>query len=266
MNQSALDFAIHQATLKVNRAYRHFQEAQEIAQTYIETDFCRLTIEADAQTGHPVIRVTSDPVPPAMALAIGDAFHCFSAALDYLASGLMRAAGSQSKRTTFPSHESRQALRKTFMPPATGKDAPANRRIVTRLPHFACVLLTKIKPYRGGDFYVWEIRKADNIDKHNLIIPTVSVTKLAGIHVEDVQNKNTVRGLNVTIGAGQTFTPVGFSATSKLEIRDKGKPAASIIFPQSSEIFPGEPVFPTLLQCGQSVSQIVDIVRTTRWG
>ncbi|MER9242872.1 hypothetical protein [Mesorhizobium sp. M0633] len=259
MDATILKDALFQAGLKVHRADCHRQEAETWFSQYLQSDFCRVVIDKDAETGHQLVRAVADKLPTDIVLAIGDTFHNLSSALDYVMTGMMRAANVSTTRVSFPTDESRNALRKSFMPPKPGKGAPPNRRIVENFPALVMVLLTKIKPYRGGNFRLWEIRKADNIDKHNLIIPTVAVTQLHGVYLAD-EHGNAWQGCSFKLGPGGTLNAIQYGITGDIEIRDKGQPTASITFPQGAEVFAGDPVFPTLMQCVQLVAEAIDLI------
>ena len=123
----------------------------------------------------------------------------------------------------------------------------------------ALELLCRIKPYKGGDFGLWEIRKADNIDKHNLIIPSVVVTELTGFKAIDEVNETTFNPPMVTVGAGGCVGMVRYvNGGAVLKIKDKGNASATITFSDAMEVFSGKPVFPTLRESIHLVSQAVD--------
>lgn len=263
MNQHELAKAFNFARLKIQRAYTHFQEAERLWVEYLKTDFCVLREERNPETGNQEFFVQSTPLPAELSLALGDGFHNMSAALDYVMSGMMRAAGQSATRIGFPSDETRHGLRKSFMAPKAGKRAPPNRRIVETFPRFVWLLLMKIKPYRGGDHLLWEMRKADNIDKHNLIIPSVAITELRGALILDAENNNSVGIGRAAVEAGGRVNLVFYSGkTSRFEITHKGQPTAQIAFPKSLEIFAGEPVFPTAIQCVKRIEEAISLIES----
>ena len=177
-----------QVSLKVNRAYRHIQEINACVEALAKDDFCRIVEERDPETGQQSFHIVFLRLPTDVPFSIGDAIHNLNCALDYIATAIMRACGKDVNRIVFPSDETRKALKSTFKRPAPGRGKPRNRAIVEACPKFALLLLCKIQPYRGGNFGVWEVRKADNLDKHNLIIPTVALTGLTDIKISDKRN------------------------------------------------------------------------------
>ncbi|WP_127596700.1 hypothetical protein [Nitratireductor alexandrii] len=262
MDISILNNAFFQARLKVNRADRHFQEAQAWFKGYIESDFCKLIEERDPETGGQSFRVEAAPIPPDLVLAIGDTFHSLSCAIDYVMTGMARAAGISAARVGFPTDETRQALRQSFIAPKkAGAKDPPKRRIMKTFPAFVMLLLQSIKPYRGGNFLLWEVRKVDNIDKHNLIVPSVTISELRGVSLLDKTYNNSFGSVNAKVGAGGRVNLVMYNNPGgKLKVTNKGQASASITFAQSMEVFPGESVFPTLLQCIQAVDQAISLI------
>jgi hypothetical protein len=259
MDMEILSISFIQACLKVYRANRHIEEVERNLVWYAEQDFCALIRESDAQGRH-VFSVQTEPVPANLVLALGDAFHCFSAALDYIMTGIMRAETGGAKRISFPSHDTRDALEKSFQPPAKpGAETPSNRRIVEAVPSLADFLLNTIQPYRGGKFSLWEIRKADNIDKHNLVLPTLALGTLNGISLVDEMKRVSV-GLTAHVPAGQTSKTITFPAANNIEVKKKGDPTLCVTFPDDAEVFAGDPILPTLTQCSQLISESIELI------
>jgi hypothetical protein len=145
------------------------------------------------------------------------------------------------------------------MAPKPGKTAPPNRRIIEAFPWFVRLLLGQIKPYNGGPFRLWEIRKADNIDKHNFIVPTVTISRLENVFLYDpkLDNQSHISAAIVGPGGKVGLEEYGYGG---MEIRNKGQATASITFPDGAEIFAGEPVLPTLAQCSQLCREAIDII------
>ena len=179
-------------------------------------------------------------------------------------SGLMQAKTGDATRIHFPTEDSRKALRDSFKAPKPGKTAPPRRRIVEAFPLLALDLLAVIKPYKGGNFSLWEIRKADNIDKHNLIIPSITVTEIRGVGLVDKVNNNVFQDMTLSVGAGGVVNAIGYqNAGSYLEFTNKGQASLSIRFADDMEVFAGKPVFPTLLECVQLTSKAISLIETT---
>ena len=258
MDMEALQIAFAQASLKVYRANRHLGEVELNLAWYAEQDFCTLVRETDPQGRHNFF-VETEPAPANLVLALGDAFHCFSTALDYIATGIMRAKTGSAKRISFPSHDTRDLLKESFDPPKPGKRAPPNRRIVEAVPSLEDFLLNTIQPYRGGKFSLWEIRKADNVDKHNLILPTLALGTLNGISLVDEVNRVSV-GVTAHVPAGQACKTISFPAANNIEIKKKGDPTLCVTFADDAEVFGGDTILPTLTQCSQLITESIEMI------
>jgi len=137
------------------------------------------------------------------------------------------------------------------------KKAPQTRRIVEAFPLIVLHLLAVIKPYKGGNFSLWEVRKADNIDKHNLIIPAIVFARINDVIIFDKVNKTTFRG-KLGVSSGRIFIPI--KTDGELEFQNKGHATVSITFPDTMEVFQGLPVFPTLLESSQLVSEAINSI------
>lgn len=142
-----------------------------------------------------------------------------------------------------------------------GAKEPPNRRIMKTFPALVMLLLQKLKPYRGGNFARWEVRKADNIDKHNLIVPSVTITQLRGINLFDEAHNNRFQNMTVVVGAGGRLNLIGYGIPgAHLKVANKGQATAGIIFVQDMEVFAGKPVLPTLLQCIQLAAEAINLI------
>ncbi|MBL0421725.1 hypothetical protein JI739_15310 [Ramlibacter sp. AW1] len=260
MDQAILADAFTQARLKVQWADQHFRQAQAWWQRYLESDFHELRVDRDPETGNQFITFEVNPVYAPLILSVGDGFHNLSAALDYVMSGLMRAAGKATARVTFPSHETREALHQSFMAPRPGKPPNTNRRIVEAVPWIQRLLTETVKPYRGGDFRVWEVRQLDNIDKHNLIVPSIPYVKVTGLDAVDAQGKHGMRSATVEVPTGSRIALASFASGTDLKVTNKGKATAEITFAEGLEVFAGEPLFPTASQCLQLIREVVDLI------
>jgi hypothetical protein len=265
---SVLDDAFFQARLKVDRANRHVQEAEAILKGIPNPDFCKVTLETQGSDGAAVIRVAVGKLPAALPLAIGDVFHNLNAALNYVASGLMRSVGKASARDHFPIDETRKSLRQTFKrsrknptDPSKTVGAGKHRKVIEAFPNFALLLLCKIQPYKGGRFGLWEVRKADNIDKHRLIIPTVQSATVYDItwYDPDSDNEFTCSNFTLPIGTDIVLFHAGRSCpNAKFKYNDK--PTLDMTFQDGGEVFSSQPVMPTLIQSCQLADQALTII------
>lgn len=260
----------HYAELKINRANRHIDEVQANISSFIDDNLSRVTPERDAD-GRFRIRFDPAPLPADIPLAIGDAFHAMNTSLDYVIWGILDAVGMASNSVHFPCNESRDFLRKSFMearPNAANPDeytkAGNNRKLMVAFPSIVDAILCKIEPHAGGRLGIWEIRKADTIDKHQLLIPAIYSIEFSMIEFRDTNSNRSMSASSITIPASGSRIidlPIFDGKTAKIEIEYQNKPTLHVGFSESREVFPGQPVVAKLLQCLQSVKEAVEIIR-----
>lgn len=106
----------------------------------------------------------------------------------------------------------------------------------------------------------WEIRAADNIDKHNLIVPTITVTSIRNAILVDDMNKNIVTIGEMSVSDGGELLILGYQNRGHLKFASNGQASLSITFPDGCEVFAGKPVFPTLLECSQLTSETLSLI------
>jgi hypothetical protein len=165
--------AVHfeSARLKVKRACRHIQDLQTVFATFLNSDFCKITIEQEPDTGQQFLKVVSiASLPPETPLIIGDTVHNLRTALDHSIVEILKGRNGVQfpigkERHNLESHTTYQAIKKT-------------------LPDLANFFLNDIMPYDTGHPSIWAVAKLDNIDKHNLLIAITTVQKLSGVSLE----------------------------------------------------------------------------------
>jgi len=237
------------ARLKVQRAYRHVQEIEARLQKFLETDFCKLHIEIEPNTGRNILKLESIALPPAhIVLAFGDAVHNLRCALDYVSTHFV---GKDENRISFPVGKKRDDL----------VASNSFRSIQKAFPDFAMYVADVIQPYEGGNFKVWEIGTLDNFDKHKLLVPVVTVTGMTGALLED--NCRNTYTMDLRVGPGGVLDALSTDTT--LKINSYGKPAGLIRFPKGLP-FQNEPVIPTMLQLVQSTHQAVESLEAFCFG
>jgi hypothetical protein len=217
--------------LKIERANRHINELNHVFKSFLNSDFCKLHIELDANTGENLLKLDSIANAPLDAsLVIGDAVHNLRSAFDYVTTFFI---GKDNDRISFPVGDKREDLiaSKNF------------RAIQAAFPDLAIFIRDQIQPYSGGNFYVWEIGQLDNIDKHKLLVAVTSIQALRGVCAED-ENRNKFVNMTFIINEGGVLNAVG--VPGKMKITSYGKPSANILFPNGT-LFENQPVIPTLI-------------------
>jgi hypothetical protein len=216
------------ARLKVARAERHLRELMQTILAFLETDFAVIRAEEDGDSGTYSLKIDgTTPYPPAIPAIIGDAVHNLRSALDHI---VVQFVDPESDWIGLPVAKSRSEV----------ESSKGFRTIREMNSDFAAVILDEIQPYAGGKFKVWEIAKLDNIDKHKLLIPTVNISSLGKIDIED-ERGNRFIDHHVLVEAGQTIhLAKGFGKMVK--IHNKGDAGVNVLFGEDTP-FPGESVF-----------------------
>jgi hypothetical protein len=236
--------------LKIKRADRHINEIKLLLNEFLKTEFCKASAQFEPSTGRYLLKVESmAKIPPDIPLAIGDAVHCLRVAVDYIATNALPQFADW---ISFPMGEKREDAIAT----------KAYRKIKETIPDLADFIIDKAKPYKGGDFKIWEICTLDNGDKHRLLIPAVSVQALAGIDAEDENNN---RLINITVGVREGMIVFPIATAAPLKITNYGKPTANIFFPQGA-LFENQPVIPTLVQLAEFMMKTINALEALGFG
>ena len=153
-----------QALAKYNWAKKHIDDLDSILQ-----DFARntdrhgiLAIKHDVETETITYYVERVPdIPPEFALRTGDILHSLRGALDYMFCGVIGDAAVKQLRgkAKFPIHHTAASYRDTITK-------------VQGLSQMAIEAFDRIRPYKGGDAFLWSLHTLNNIDKHRLLLTT----------------------------------------------------------------------------------------------
>jgi hypothetical protein len=183
----------------------------------------------------------------ALSLPIGDAIHNMRAALDHVWNTLARER-NLTGFPTFPFHETRQNLIDMV-----GKSPVANA-----FPETRRLIFDEIRPHRdcGGNELFWTITKLDKIDKHNLLVPTVEVTKVKKLKIRS--GGRTLEIIDCTysnfLHFGKFQGPVEYEGDIEIGFEIK--------FPEDNYL-PGQPVISSLIEMAQATRNSVDLFRET---
>jgi hypothetical protein len=237
------------ARLKVKRADRHIQELVSVIVAFLDTDFCKLHIEEDGDSGNYSVNMDSTaPFPPEIPLIVGDAVHNLRSALDHIVVQF-----TKSDRLALPTGKERHNV----------EGAPHYRTIKKSLPDFAAHILNEIQPYAGGKFKVWELGKLDNIDKHQLLIPTINITGLMGVDFEDDRGNRISGGGHIAVEQGRIQGM--FAGFGKIKINNHGKPTIGISFAPGTP-FQDQTILETLPQLSELVLKAIEAIELFCFG
>ena len=237
------------AMLKVDRAKRHVNDLQARLTAFLQSDFYRLRVDKDTESGGYVVMYNTNPLPSDCALILGDAIHNLATPFDHIASELAVRIGlsGNKRRVQFPKHRGRDDV----------ENVELFREIVGAFPKLASVILDFVKPYQTCDLNCWALLELDNMDKHRLLIPIVTLSALHGATVADGDG-NAIEDMRLTVAAGGRLHVGGFSGPC--QITDYGQPAFEITFPEGP-YFGKQPVLPTLIQLTEFVENAVTLMR-----
>jgi hypothetical protein len=237
--------------LKVERAYRHIDELRSLTEP-LSRDFyiisCdKRSIFPDSQKpGIYVHYKPLKPIPEILAVVIGDAIHNLRSALDHVATGICRTVKPSAKEH-FPIHPKRKNL----------ESAPVLDLIERAIPGAKKAFLNEIRPENGLHETLWRFNDLNNDDKHNLLIPAVTISNVTGVDVYWAGNSAT--GNLFSNDAASPHGIAGFPGGTNKTVTVKNNPtvAVDVSFGQGTP-FEGEPVIPTLVQISNLVTETLN--------
>lgn len=241
------------ARLKIKRAHHHVRDLNAQLTAFCNSNFYRIIVDKDAKTGQSLLKLEMTQNFPSDVAApiIGDAIHNTRSALDHMMCDIVAHEGNvKTKYTKFPFDDSRQKLIDRI-----------NGGLIQRVrSDIIDLIVDEIRPYKdsGGDEGLCALHDLDITDKHELLIPSFTVSKVDGICVKG--GKTALNNLSVTPMLG--WQACLFAGVDNLEITNQGQPTVHIAFAKNNPFW-GQSVIPTLLQLVESVSGILDIFERT---
>jgi len=187
------------------------------------------------------------PIRYCLALVIGDAVHNLRAALDFAATAICRARTIDVEHVHFPFAEERENL--------VPRQSTGMKRIQSAMPNanIEAFFQDTIKPCKDGNTALWTITKIDKIDKHNFIVPTVTIVEIA-------QTRNIItEGIDVGMGTMRQELDRPFAFVRTRVLNDYAPDynvdiSVEIAFPEG-KFFSGKPVIPTLVNLCKIVTE-----------
>jgi hypothetical protein len=145
-----------QALKKCQWAEQHIQKLGSVILELREINPILTSHKTNPETGEVTYYVENVPaIPSSIPLITGDVLHSLRGALDYLACGLVEVVTPDTK---FPIAHSAEAYKASLS------------RLVPRLRKEALEVLDSIRPYQGGNIFLWELHRLNIIDKHRLLL------------------------------------------------------------------------------------------------
>ncbi|WP_333900173.1 hypothetical protein [Agrobacterium pusense] len=242
------------AKLKILWAKRHIQDIEKLLKSYLESDFYTLKNEYDDKAGF--YRVTFEikkEAPQVIPLLIGDAIHNLRVALDHIAAEIV---GVHSASISFPFHENKHNHTN-----AEGKLLGHAKTIDDAKPGLGRFIVDEIRPYSDGDGnkLLWSLSKLDNMDKHRLLIPTVTLTGVSLSDLYDKENDIKISMMSSSVTKEGVIDLIG--SDNPFVIRGKIEPHFSAFFGEAT-YFDNDPIVETLSKICVAVSEALAKIET----
>jgi hypothetical protein len=165
--------SLESARLKIFRAVEHYGSLESQVQRYLDARPADFVKRSDAASDHISIEFeTKGPVPPQIALTVGDCLVNMRSSLDYLVWELVLSANGQpTKKNAFP-------ICKTV---SSFKGAAAN--CLSGVAKNAIKEIELLQPYHYGQEWelsvLWILNELSNINKHRRVLMTTLQTDLS---------------------------------------------------------------------------------------
>jgi hypothetical protein len=204
--------------LKLLRADDHIRELIRTTEPldshlYEIRQICR-TIPPSTEPNHFQLAYwPTEPIPEILSIIIGDAIHSLRAALDHLASGIIRTADPSAK-PYFPISKDRDSL----------ASSGSLKQMEAALPGSTRILTEKIRPAGNARDHLWSaLGSLDIDDKHNLVIPTITLGTLTGFDA----NFDEIGSFRKNVIRNNAAKPI-YLISSRKPIIIEGKPIVSV--------------------------------------
>ncbi len=220
------------AKLKIRRAYHHITEIDQILkQFFLDRTFHSVSCKKVGDKYMLHVETGGDPLPENVPLILGDAVHNIRTAFDHVVVAFTKGKGDLA------------------LPVAkTAVDLTQSGKIFTKIkkdfPTFADYILNNLEPFKGGQLFLWEITQLDNLDKHNLLIPTLSFSRIDDIEAT-AEGGNVMKGLQIRMRRGMSMSPIALGVP--ITVTSQGKAFGTLLF--GNDVLPDIMIVPTLTNC-----------------
>jgi hypothetical protein len=249
--------------LKVKRAYKHIEELETWLRDLVQSNINTAMSYKDRNPGSESYTINiqrpvgfSEDVAP----IVGDAVHNLRASLDHIASAIVIAGRKDDPAIAyFPLQDTRQSLVKS----------PDYGLIERVAPDLALEIADVIKPYKtGGDSRFWSLNRLDRMDKHRLLIPTLTESghRISAIREDQEDNPPSAPPGAIFMLCGitapdGTVTQVAreprIGTRAYIHNQRNGYPSVEIKFGKG-EAFEDKPIIPTLRELAELVGSTID--------
>ncbi|QYJ00737.1 hypothetical protein KUV46_15615 [Thalassovita mediterranea] len=239
------------AKLKFARACEHLEALQAGIAEFEASDFYTIKIEHDPATEEcSLVYEQTKGIDPIICLALGDAIHNFRSALDYCWMTLVRAHtqnpdAKRSGKNQFPFRETEEEL-STIMKSINIKDS---------FPAIEKIILNDVRPFKRADSLLWGLNKLNNIDKHNLLMPTVSYGVIKELLIVTPSGFTARFGPNARFAGDRLSLMVG-PGFKDAEIKRLEQAPAELVF-GNTKIFERQPILATMQQIASETRSVI---------
>lgn len=244
--------------VKGQTAIHHISDLNRAWGQYVSKPSHGLIVLQNAEGNHRTIRIVMDPpVPPEIAVTIGDPVHNLRAALDLATWEIVSPIGPRSpKKVQFP-----------FVDRDRFEDALASREI-KRTDKKIIDAFRGLEPYpKGKGDHLWKLDALDIADKHKLLIPSIavlSVDELALREIDPSAQNVVIRGL-MMIPNEYGDLPVVWPVNSKSVAPLKDKPVIKGDFQMAfarGQHFESDLCIPRLTAIANDVERVLITLRS----
>lgn len=238
------------AMLKLDRAKHHIDEFGE--RLFASSDRYGPSLHVDLKTGEQFLHYSlrDSMLRAELATIAGDAIHNIRSALDIAWFYIVTEIGNPTGSGTFRKFPIDPDKPKQWLEGVLAKTAGVDPN--SRIYDF---LVNQVKGYQGGDTDILAIHSLDIDDKHRLLIPTVSVTGVEGIELEN--KDGTIDVYNFTLLTDREFYRKVVPLGSKL--KNHGEVRFYVAFGEGTG-FEGKEVIPTISKWQEKVWELLQLL------
>lgn len=236
------------AQLKIERAYQHITDIETRFDKFLEAEYYPFVGNSDTDRGNKALEfIKTKSIPVVIPLIVGDAIHNTRAALDLVVSQIEREkTGEGSEFAKLPFGKTRDALVGTV-----------NGSIKKFSPVLADFIIDVIKPYRGGNDFLYALHDLDIRDKHRLIVHTMTMTK--GIATVEDHNGTIAGSLAYSCAISFSGDITQTQISKNLNFKNYRSDVFDIFFDKGLPV-EGKPVIPTLHQFVEMVTGYIETI------
>jgi hypothetical protein len=236
--------------LKIERANKYIAEIELLVRDFGNSGFYDVRIEYEDRACFLCIDIDKSRFPfDQSALAIGDALHNLRTALDHLwYQTILGYSGISEDWSLFPIRDVEEKI-------VTAMDNALKKKRISR--RIADLMLDTIKPYQGGNRFLWSLHVLNNGDKHKMLVPVLELMQIYEFRLEDKKTREHVGNTHYIIDESSRIR-LREAYGREVILKDKGRAAATILLDEGSSLW-GEPVVPALHWIAEEVTRTIKV-------